>query len=65
MTLLQLITALKTDNVKVTVLEGETEIITFYNQGINAVEGNVSARTVNKWDITGTKAITVVLDAAV
>ena len=63
MTLLQLITALKTDNVKVTVLEGETEIITFYSQGINAVEGDVSARTVNKWDITGAKAITVVLES--
>ena len=65
MTLLQLITALKTDNVKVTVLEGETEIITFYNQGINAVEGDVSARTIGAWHITGAKAITVVLDAAV
>ena len=63
MTLLQRITALKTDNVKVTVLEGETEIITFYSQGINAVEGDVSARTVNKWDITGAKAITVVLES--
>ena len=65
MTLLQLITVLKTDNVKVTVLEGETEIITFYSQGINAVEGDVSARTVSKWDITGAKAISVVLNAAV
>lgn len=63
MTLLNLIQALKTDNVKVTVIEGETELITFYSQGINAVEGDVSARTILRWDLTGAKSISVVLES--
>ena len=66
MTLLELITALKTQNVNVTVKDGDTdaEIIVFKAQGISGVENEVSARTVRRWTITGATAIEVVLEAA-
>ena len=65
MSLVELITALKTQNVNVTVTDGETdaEIIVFKSQGISGVEGDVSARTVRRWEITGATAIKVVLEA--
>lgn len=63
MSLLELISVLKT-NVTVTVKDGDTdtEIIVFKSQGISGVEGDVSARTVRRWEITGATAITVVLE---
>jgi len=66
MTLLQLIQSLKTSNVNVSVRDGESdaEIIVFKAAGILGVEGDVSARTVKKWEITGASAITVVLEPA-
>lgn len=66
MTLLQLISFLNTNNVKITVKDGDsdTEIITFFSQGISGVEGDVSARTVKRWNLTGSTSIEVVLDAA-
>ena len=65
MTLLQLITALKTTNVKVTVKDDDSEIIIFYSQGINGVEGDVSSRIVKNWSITGAASIEITLDATV
>lgn len=64
MTLLQLITALKTKGVSVKVVDAETdtEIITFFSQGIAGVEGDVSSRIVRKWEITGSTAIKVVIE---
>lgn len=64
MTLSDLITALKTQNINVTVKDGDTdaEIIVFKSQGIGGVEGDVSARTVRRWTVTGATAIEVVLD---
>ena len=66
MTLLNLITALKT-NVTVTVRDGDTdaEIIVFKSSGILGVEGDVSARAVRRWELNGASAITVVLEPAV
>lgn len=66
MTLLQLIQTLKTANTNVTVIDAETdsEIIVFRSQGVNGVEGDVSGRTVRRWEITGAQAIKVYLDAA-
>lgn len=66
MTLLQLISALKTNNVNVTVVDADTdeEIIVFRSQGVSGVEGDVSARTVRRWELTGATAIKVVLEAA-
>lgn len=67
MTLYELITALRTQNINVTVKDGDTdaEIIVFKSQGIAGVEGDVSSRTVRRWDITGASAIEVVLEATV
>lgn len=66
MTLAELIGALKTKNVKVTVIDAETDgvIITFFSDGIAGVEGDVSARTVRKWSLDGATAISVSLEAA-
>lgn len=66
MSLLDLITALKTSNVTVTVTDAadDTEIIVFKASGIAGVEGDVSARTVRRWEITGATAIKVVLEPA-
>ena len=67
MTLLQFLSVLSTKNVNVTVKDGDSdaEIIQFKSQGINGVEGDVSGRTVKRWEINGASAITVVLNAAV
>lgn len=67
MTLNELITALRTQNINVTVKDGDTdtEIIVFKSQGIAGVEGDVSSRTVRRWDVTGASAIEVVLEATV
>ena len=66
MTLLELISALKNKNISVKVVDKDTdaEIITFMSQGIAGVEGDVSARNVNKWEINGATAITVILETA-
>ena len=66
MTLLQLIEALKTQNVNVSVLDAETddEIICFKSQGIAGVESEVSARTVRRWELTSASAIKVTLETA-
>ena len=65
MTLLDFIKALKTKNVKVTVSDDSDDIITFYSEGINGVESDVSSRNVKKWEITGAAAINVILEAAI
>ena len=65
MTLLDFIKALKTKNVKVTVSDDSDDIITFYSEGINGVESDVSSRNVKKWEITGAAAISVILEAAI
>ena len=67
MTLLELISALNTKNVKITVKDGDsdTEIITFFSQGISGVEGDVSARTVKRWNLTGAASLEITLDAAI
>lgn len=66
MTLLQFISTLSTQNVNVTVKDGDsdTEIIQFKSQGYQGVESDVSARTVKRWEVTGAAAIMVVLNAA-
>lgn len=66
MTLAQLIQALKSQNVNVSVVDADTdtEIISFKSQGIAGVEGDVSARTVRRWELTGASAIKVVIEAA-
>ena len=65
MTLLQLIEALKTNGVKVSVIDADTdnELITFFSQGIGGVETDVSGRTVKRWLLNGAQAISVYLEA--
>ena len=67
MSLLQLITVLNTQNVNVKVKDGDTDavLIEFKSAGIAGVEGDLSARTVRRWSITGAASIEVSLDAAV
>ena len=66
MTLLQLVSTLSTHNVSVKVKDGDTDavLIEFKNAGITSVEGDVSARTVRRWELTGAQSMIVVLDAA-
>lgn len=66
MSLFDLISALNTKDVNVTVTDGtsDAEIIVFKSQGINGVESDVSSRNVRRWEITGATAIKVVLEAA-
>lgn len=65
MTLQELVSALKTQNVKVTVIDAESdeELIVFLSQGIGGVEGDLSVRTIRRWELTGATAIKVVLEA--
>ena len=67
MTLLQLIEALKSQNVKVTVIDADSdnELITFFSQGIGGVESDVSGRTVKRWLLNGAQSISVYLEAEV
>lgn len=66
MTLLDFIKALKNKDINVTVIDGENDdtIITFLSQGIDGVEGDVSARPVKNWKMTGSTAIEVTLGVA-
>lgn len=66
MTLLDFVAALTTQNVSVKVKDGDTDavLIEFKSAGISGVESDLSARTVRRWTIDGSTAITVVLDAA-
>ncbi len=66
MTLLDFIKALKNKDINVTVIDGENDdtIITFLSQGIEGVEGDVSARPVKSWKMTGATAIEVTLGVA-
>lgn len=62
MTLLDFISALKTKEIKVTLLnEDDNELIKFYSDGYTGVESDILAKTVRKWDITSQSAITVAL----
>ena len=64
MTLLELISTLKTSNITVTVVAAETdnEIIVFKASGIAGVESDVSGSNVRRWEIIGATAIKVVVE---
>lgn len=66
MTLLQFISTLGTQNVNVTVIDGETDetIIEFKSQGIAGVENDLTARTVKKWTMNSALNISVKLEVA-
>ena len=63
MTLETFISALKTKEVKITLMSlDENEIIKFYSDGYAGVEGDILARTVNKWYMDSATSIKVYLD---
>ena len=65
MTLLELIAGLKTNNVKVTVIDAESsnELITFFSQGISAVENDLTSSAVRRWELTGASSLSVVVES--
>lgn len=65
MTLLQFISALKTDNVLLTLVDSDAnEICRIYNKGADALDDALEAREVSKWIITGANAVTVTVKDA-
>lgn len=63
MTLETFISALKTKEIKISLMDlNEDEIIKFYSDGYAGVESDLLARTVNKWYISSATTITVYLD---
>lgn len=64
MSLLELVSVMKTQNVTISVIDADTdtEIISFKSQGIAGVEGDVSARTVRRWELLGASSIKVTLE---
>lgn len=67
MTLNEFLSALKTPDVKITLLDAAgSEIIKFFSNtsGNEGVEGDVLARTVRKFEIVSATAIIVVIDDA-
>ena len=65
MTLTQFLTSLKTKNVQVTVtdLQGE-QVCKISADSVSALDPELEAREVNRWEITSTSSITVVLNDA-
>ena len=63
MKLLDFISALKSKEVKVTLLDNDdNEIIKFYSEGFSGVEDSVLNRSVKKWSIESQTSIKVVLE---
>ncbi len=51
MTLLQFLTALTNTNIKITLSEDDSEIITFVSGGTEGIESDILAKTVVKFDV--------------
>lgn len=62
MTLHDLVAALDTGKVCVTVKDDESEIIVFEASGIDSLSDTVLARTVREWKLEGFTAIIVILE---
>ena len=67
MTLLQLIAALGTQNVMISVIDADTDdvIIEFKSQGIAGVESELSSRNVRKWTIDNALHMSVKLESVI
>ena len=63
MKLRDIVSALTTREVKVTVLDGGAEIIKFFSEGYAGVESEILDRDVSKWDITSASSISIFLAA--
>lgn len=65
MTLAEFISALKTENVLVTISDTDgNDICRIYNKGADALDDAIEAREVSKWIITAANAITVTIKDA-
>lgn len=62
MTLKDFLDSLKTKGVLVTVIDStDTEICKLYAEGIDALDDAIEAKTVTKWSITGSTALSVII----
>ena len=59
MTLLQFLTALTNTNIKITLSEDDSEIITFVSGGTEGIEGDILAKTVVKITVVTTDTMQV------
>lgn len=64
MNLRDIVSALKTKEIKVTIIDDAEEIIKFYSEGYAGVESDILDRDVSKWDITSASSITIYLTPA-
>lgn len=65
MTLNEFLSALKTQGVKITLVDAEgNELIKFFSDGFASVESDILARTVKKFDITSANSMSIVLNNA-
>ena len=64
MKLQDIISALKTKEIKVTIIDDGEEIIKFYSEGYAGVESDILDREVSKWDITSASSISIYLTSA-
>lgn len=63
MTVRDFLSTLKSKEIKVTLKDlNEDDIVKFYSEGYAGVESDLLDRTLNKWYLTGTTALTVYLD---
>lgn len=66
MTLNNFLSALKTPDVKIILLDASgTEIIKFFSSGYAGVESDILARTVRKFEITSVSSISITVNDAV
>lgn len=63
MTVRDFLSTLKSKEIKIILKDlNEDDIVKFYSEGYAGVESDLLDRTLNKWYLTGTTALTVYLD---
>ena len=66
MTLNDFLSVLKTDGIKITLLDtASAEIIKFYSEGYEGIESDILARTVRKFEITSNTSMSITINDAV
>ena len=65
MLLSDFLSALKTEGVKITLVDEDgNEMIKFFSEGYTNVESDVLARTVKKFDLTSATSLSIVINNA-
>lgn len=64
MKLRDIVSALKTREIKITIIDDGDEIIKFYSEGYAGVESDILDRDVSKWEITSASSVSIYLTAA-